>query len=389
MKSVTALFVRGTLIASAISLLTGTLVAPAVSGEIVLTTNLDYRGPVHRVAFESSGQVAWLATPRVLYEVRDKKAQEVDTGPSGEAKLHLAPGGSVYAWLVGGDAPNGLFTVELGTLPPNPLAKLRLKDFPFGFTALYLGERGRLIATATPLNDPEGLEGKFLYVFWSSDGKRLHDITLEGYHVGVVDATGTALVLLGKAEAIAFSAIGKQLWRHTGSYRKAAIAKDGNVALLNPAQKNGIQEVHARSGNQVATLKMPSAVHHLALSDDGSKGAIAIDQGRLFLLAPQTGKVKEVPFLPADKTFFVTALRFLDDNTLAVGAIQRTGNAPRFDYPNIAVVALNASDGKVLFQSKFPLEQPTTYTPSIDVTYGVRRFAAHTPHKTFLIEIDP
>lgn len=307
----------------------------------------------------------------------------------------MAPGGGIYAWLVPGKAASGLFTVRLVKIPKEPIAELRLKEFPFGFSTLYLGGAGRLIVTKTPLDNVEGLGGDFLYVFWSSKGGINSKVTLKGRRMGVVDVAGDALLLLGEQDAIAFRNDGTKIWELKGNYRRGALADGGSVALLNPAPGDATREVHVYK-DHVGThiIKMPTPVHDLALAADGSEGAIAVDEGGLFFIFPQLCghdgcTPRKASFLPDDdRAFFITAVQFVDPRTVAIGVIQRVGTGPRFKFPAGAIFAVN-TEGTVLFDAPVTLKQPATWTPSIDVTYGVPFFAAHTPHRALLVSLVP
>ncbi len=355
-----------------------------------LQVDQDYQGAVQSIAFDSSGDV-WMATGQTLYKVQADKPQAVDAVAGKYDRLALAPSGGIYAKLVTGSVPAGLFTVQLVETPKKQIAELRLPDFPFGFGALYLGGTGQLIVTASPLDSLEGLGGRFLYVFWSSDGRKLSTVTLDGLHVGIVDAGGNALLLLGDKDAMALSNEGKQLWKLDGRFRNGALAANGTVALLNPGQKQDIGEVRVFSKGKVTSIKMPSAVYEMALAADGSIGAVAIDDGKLFFVSPASCErppcgLKEVPPLPVDGTFLITATRFVNPTTLAIGVIQYVGAAPRLTFLAGAALAINTS-GKVLFKTNFKLEQPATWTPALDVSYDAPFFGAHTPDRALIVSL--
>jgi hypothetical protein len=365
------------------------LARPSLVAELV--RDRDYEGAVQSVVFDASGD-AWMATRQALYRVRDGKSQRVDAAAGKYDQLALAPGGGLYARLVAGRGQGGLFTVELVQIPQKPIAKLRLPDFPFGFKAVYLGRAGRLIVTVSPLDGPERLDGDFLYVFWSGEGKILAKVTLEGLRSGVVDVGGDALLLLGGSDAIAFSRVGKQLWKLDGKFRNGVLAASGTVALLNPAAKKSIREVHVFQNGTVTPLTMRSPVYDLALAADGSDGAVAIDEGELFFVTPRSCERQQCALraasrLPIEGTFLISAMRFTGPTTVAIGVINRVGATSPFTYPSAAALAVNTS-GKVLFRTGVTLEQPATWAPSIDVTYGVQFFAAHTQQRALIVRLD-
>lgn len=359
---------------------------PQVRTPLELHAYRDYAGPVQRLTVDARGQIAWLATPSALYEVRGGAPRVVDAGPGGGAQLYLAPGGGLHAWMIPGQAPKGLFTVQLMAPPARRLAELRLEKFPHGFGALYMGASGRLVVTASPLDDWQGLSGRFLYVFWSAEGKRLADHTLDGPRIGVVDPAGTAIVLMGPSEAVAYNAGGQELWRSKGRYRKAALAADGMVALLNPAGREGLDEVHVVRAGKSSVVRIPTPVHDLALSPDGAQGVIAGDQGRYFLLPADGGQVREAQRLPVEGTFYITAIHFLDAKTLVLGVARQDGKATPRRFSQGVVLAVGI-DGKVVFQRSLRLED-STFAPLVEVMPGGSTIAAFTPQRALFLSAD-
>ncbi len=385
---------RGWLLATvglALTLRGGALTAaPGLESEIEIGTN--YRGSVQSIAFEDA-RTAWIATTNTLYRYHGGQPQVVTTAPDTRTRVMLAPGGRFYAWLVHDVPQSGLFTVELFQTPDKRIAKLRLASAPYGFSALYLGSKGELIVTKTPLDDPEGLKGDFLYAFWSKTGRMLGKVTLPASRTGVVDVTGQALLLLGPSDAIAYRNNGRELWKLQGTYRAAALAARGSIALLNPADATAINQVDVYRDHRVTRITMTAPVFELALTDDGATGAIAVDEGVIQLLKPRqcnlvTCTTRATDVMQRTGTYQITAMQFVDAKTLAVGAIQRVGTAPRYSYPAGAVAILDAS-GHVVFSSPVTLTQPTTWAPVIDVSYGVRFFAAHTPYRALFVRVDP
>jgi hypothetical protein len=358
----------------------------------VFEAGSDYQGSVQGIAFDRSGD-AWMATRQTLYRVQGGRVQAVAAARSRGTQLALAPGGRFYAWLVPDNVPGGLFTVQLVEIPDKPIAEIRLPDYPYGFGALYLGGAGQLIVTVTPLDNREGIGSAFQYFFWSSKGRLLSSVALPGRRVGVVDAGGTALLLLGESDAIAFDKDGKQLWKLDGSFRKAALAANGTIALLNPSQENAISEVHVYRNDTLTRVAMSSPVHDLALTADGSDGAVAIDRGQLAFLTPRSCEQRQcslrpVSPLPVAGTFYISEMRFVDAKTLAVGVIQRTGASPPYTYPAGGILVVTDA-GRVAFNSPVTLVQPSPGRPLIDVTYGVRAFAARTPHRALFVDLAP
>jgi hypothetical protein len=351
----------------------------------------DYQGPVARIAFGHNGQ-AWMATSEALYRVREK-AELIPTLGTKDDLFALAPGGEIYARLVPGRNSSGLFSVHLFRVPDKPIGDLLLRESPLGFGTLYLGGAGKLIATVSPLSDPEGLAGNFLYAFWSRDGHLLSKATVAGRRIGVVDVTGDTLLLLGERDAIAFRNDGKHLWKIDGGFRSAAIADKGKIALLNPSEAGAINEVFVYRNGDIARLRLPSPVYDLAMPADGSVGAVAIDAGNLFLVSPKScdrgacAKPKGVALDGVSGDFLITAVRFVDLRTMAIGILKRSGTAPDYIYPTALALAIDTS-GKLVFKRDISIHQPATWTPSIDVTYGVRAFAAHTPERSLFVRLD-
>ena len=371
-----------------------------MAGAPVLITELeidrDYRGPVHSIAFDAKG-VAWIATPEVVYKVaQGGKPEPVESTPRKYFQRALAPRGGLYAGLVTENVPGGLFTIELVPLSGGPEVRLRHKDFPFGFGELYLGGAGELIVTATPLDSVERLGGRFLYIFWSRSGQPLSQVTLMGRRTGVVDVAGNALLLLGETEAIAFSKEGQELWRLDESFRMGALAADGRLALLNPAEKSRISEVHVVESGKVTRIDMRSTVYELALTADGSVGAVAVNEGGLSFISPETcirslcepRAVESLPVAPVGGTFLISSMRFVNSTTLVVGVIRRVGDPSDYIYPSGAVLVVPTS-GQPVFVKDVALKQRATWAPLIDVTYGLQYFAARTPHKALLWSLGP
>lgn len=349
-----------------------------------LRADRDYSGPTQRVVVDSASQVTWLATPSTLYEISDGVPRVVDKGPGDGAQLALAPAGGFHAWLVRGQAPGGLFTIQLMAAPARRVAELKMEKFPYGFGALYLGAGGNLVVTATPLDDWQGLSGRFLYIFWNRDGKRLGDATLNGPRIGVVDPTGSAIVLLGETEVVAFGAGGQEIWRLPGRFRKAALADGGKLALLNPAERERLGQVVIVRNGKATVTRIPTPVHDMALSPDGSRGVIVGDIGRYFHVEVDSAEVKESAPLSMDGTFYITAARFLDEKTVVMGVAQRESKSSK-RFTRGAVVAVGL-DGQILLQRSIKIED-NTFAPLLGVTPGSRTFAAFTPQSTLILSV--
>ena len=354
-----------------------------------LSSNKNYQGQIQRGAVDAQQRITYIATRAALYEVKDdKKIRIIAQYPKEEkeAKLALAPGGGVYAWVIPHPSWRGLFLVRLFNISGNKIAELSLKNKnpPHGFGALYLGFQGKLIVTATPLDDWEGIRGRFQFTFWNQLGRIVNSVVLGGRHMAVLDPAGEAILLLGDKEAIAFSHDGKELWRHPGKFRKAAIAKSGNLALLNPSSSQAIKQVHIfMSSHEPTKVELPTPVHGLTLAADGSSAVVIGDQGRYFYLDPSAGKYQEGKRLPFDGTFYIFNSKFVDSQTLALGVQHRTSKAT-WEKATIIIIDQN---GNPLFQKEFPLREATSFIPGIDVTFGSRFIIGFTEDTTILMEL--
>jgi len=359
---------------------------PALGVRVIadLLAGRDYFGVVQRAAMDCMGQVAYLATPSTLYRVENGQAQPLAERPEENARLQLAPGGGMFAWLLPEPAVQGLYTVRLMQIPDRRLAELRLAAFPFGFAALYLGFEGKLIVTASPLDDWHGFQGRVQYTFWDTQGMVLKEVVFPTHQLGVLDPSGTSILFLGQAEAVAFSAAGDELWRLPGRFRKAAIADSGRFALLNPAASDAIDQVHVFSGpGQPLVIRVATPVHHLVATPDGSEAVIVGDAGRYFSFDRASGTAQEAPPLPLGGTFYVMDAEFVDADSLAFGVLQRVGQPPNVTWPT-ATIAILDRGGRLAFQRDFPVEEPSASEPAIDLTFGGCSFVGFTHDNTII-----
>jgi hypothetical protein len=353
----------------------------------------DYQGAVQRVAFDASGN-AWIVTTRTLYRATGGTLEAIDTVAVRSDKLSIAPAGSRYVKLTQGEAPASLFTGELVETPKKPVAKLRLNEFPHGFVSIFLGGDGRLIVTISPLQDPEGLRGDFLYVFWSRDGNELARVVLDKRLAPVVDVTGEAILLMGETDAIAFRNDGQRLWKLDGRYRAGALAGKGTIALLNPAEQRGISEVRVYDNGRLTSVGTAAPVSALALTADGSMGAVGLTTGEVHVVSPPScdtttcKPLRKVMGLDESLTYAVTSLRFVDTKVLAIGRIQGEGPEPQVVYRGAEVVATTIDSSQALFRRVLPLDQPATWSPTLDATFGLRTFAAYTPRRALLVTLE-
>jgi len=344
-------------------------------------------GPVQRGVVDPEGKVVHLATLSTLYEIQDGKVQRIIEQPEKEARLALAPGGGIYSWLCPHPQRRGHFYVKLFDLPGKGMAELKLKEFPYGFGTLYLGLKGKLIVTASALDDPDGIRGRFQINFWNQQGEMLEKVILEGRQAGVKDLSGEAILFLGEKEATAFSASGKKLWPRplTGRFRKAAIARGGKLALLNPGLSKNIHQVLVYKGEgEPMIVNVPTPVHNLTLAGDGSLAVVVGDQGRYFFLDPKNGGLKEGRRLPLEGTFYIRNLKPVDDHTVVMGVIHREGEPPKVTWPKGTIIVIDR-EGRVAFQKEFPIRVATAFIPQVDVTFGSRFVIGYTEDATVLI----
>jgi hypothetical protein len=363
-----------------------TLTPAAATVAWQLFTDEDYVGPVQRAAVVEGGQAVYLATLAALYRVDDMGVQLAAERPEEEARLVLAPGGEVYAWLIPQVEWQGLFYIRLMDMSGRQFAELQLDEFPYGFGTLYLGFQGQLILTASPLEDWEGVSGQFLYAFWNLDGQRLADVVLPR-QLGFPDPNGTAILLLGQEEALAFSSSGEELWRLSGQYRAAALAQDGNLALLNPEATAAIDEVHIFSGGGEPTVvQIATPVHDMILVPDGSRALIVGDQGRYWYLQPLSADLQEAPLLPYDGRFYISDAEFLTQDWVTLSGLHREGELPNHTWPSGTILVLDQA-GNTAFEQTFDIREPLAHIPAIDVTLGQTLFAGYTEDTIILVDL--
>jgi hypothetical protein len=359
---------------------------------IELEEGRDFQGRIRHATVDQHG-TAWFSTYRDLLKVERGRAVVVVPGVPNGPLVAVAPGGERYALLDSRRAAYGQFAVELLDLnrPASSLAVLQATEPPFGFGALHVGRSGRILVGVTALDDPEGLKGDFRHTFWSNDGKDQVSAVLEGSRIGILDEQGESILLIGDSDAAAFRNDGTLLWTVNGNFRKGALAQAGETALLNPV--GGIDEVHLiRSGSSTQILRMPAPVYDLAITPDGTLGAVAAGAGRIFIIELQScpGKAcrpRQLPALPVIGTHYVTSLRFISGRSLALGVIQAAGAGPfRRFYGGIVLVL--ATTGALEFQDAIELPEPATWSPSLDVTFGSPVFAAYTPKSVMVVRVE-
>jgi len=359
-----------------------------VDGKVAyeLRTHKELPAPVQRAAIDPELHTVRLATRGNLYKMEKKAAQPVTKGPAPNAQLVLAPGGLVYAWLVPAGGPAQLWDIHLRSISDDFLAKLKPEEAPHGFGAIYLGFRGKLIVTVTPIDDWQGIHGRFRYTFWNLKGRALNVLIRPTCETGIMATDGKSFLLLGREEAAAYSPSGKQLWRLKGRYRNGAIAGDGYLALLNPSSRKQLNQVVVFSGSgKPAVLDMPTPVHHLVLAPDGS-AVVGGDRGRYFFLDPAKARFKEGKRLPFDAELFLSELGFVDHDTLAIGVLQREGDPPRHSWPRGGLAIVKRS-GEILFRKEYPISRPISSRPAVNMTFDVPIVIGFTLDMTVRIDL--
>lgn len=363
-----------------VGLCLGLLCAGASAQQKELRTGIDFRAPIARAAVLGPEDLV-LATHAELYRVRDGKvALAVRREP--ESRLVLAPGGRLYAWVrVISDVRRPVTEVRLHVLDREGDVLLRIEKAA-GEAELILGADGKLILTRAPEIDWEGRLGDFRYTFWSADGRQLRSHSLP-YGPYVLADDGSAIVVLTPQAAHAFSPAGAPLWRAEGHYRKGALSSEGRVALLNPADRKSLREIHVVTGGQRGrTLLLPTAVHHLAVTPDGRRGAVAGDRGRYFFLDVARAALREGRTLPAEGgTPYIFDLELAEQGRVALmGILHRSKETQR--WPRASVIAMRMN-GRAVFSTTFDVDDPTAGEPSIDIRAGDATFVAYTRDRLF------
>jgi hypothetical protein len=353
-----------------------------------LRSDKDYQGAVLRGVVDAKGRESYLATAACLYRVKDGRTKLIAEQPERDARLSLAPGGGIYGWLTQKSSWKGLFSVRLHDISGAYLSELRLKEFPYGFGSLYLGFQGRLIVTSSPLDDWQGLVGKFRIVFWGRDGVMLSSFVLEGRHSAVLDPSGDAILFLGEKGARAFSASGKELWGLRGNFRKAALAQRGRIAILNPSEAGAINQVVIfRGEGKPVKAKAPTPVHGLTMTPDGSLAVVIGDKGRYFHLDLREATLREAQRLPLKGNFFIFNAEFVNEGTLVFGALERVGESREEIWPRGTIIVVDR-EGNIAFDKVFPVSQATSFYPAVSAAFGGRYVIGFTQESAILIELD-
>jgi hypothetical protein len=356
-----------------------------------LEAGRDFQGPAHYATVDDNG-VAWIAAPRQLYRIEHGTPIPVGPPVSAGGKIVLAPSGERLARLVRGKSRFGHFVVDLVD-PSAPAVTIATLTAPSGlnaFSGIYVGRRGNVLVTTTPEDNAEAIAGRFTYAFWSKSGQYRNSLTLPGPRMGVLNEKGDAILLFGETGVDAIQQDGTLLWNLTKSYRSGVLANGGEIAILNPALE--IDEVHLVNRGAVAVSRLAAPVHAIAVTPDGAVAAVATDKGRVYLLdlqscRPDVCTPTELRRLPIHGTYYVSDIRFVDSETLAIAIFRSTGTprSERFDEGAVLVVTTR---GGTKLRKQIPLPQPPTWSPLLNVTYGQREFVAYTRDTVYLIEVD-
>jgi hypothetical protein len=337
--------------------------------------------PVVRGVAEPGGDAAWLATPGALYRVEQGAPRLVSKPPAEGARLQLAPGGGVYAWVVTtGTAKRHSTRIELYRLDGDRIATIEPEP-ALGPDELLLGFEGKLILTFAPLDDPEGGRGRFRYTFWDLSGRRLGAVTLPKA-IPILAADGSAVALLTEKDAQVFSAAGTALWTVAGAYRKGALTSGGRRAAFNPQARGSLDAiVLVDGGRQRATLKIPTAVHHLATSPDGELVVVAGDRGRHFVI--ERDRVREGrPVAPDKGTPYVFDLEVAGPDAIVMGVLYRRPEQHPAWVAG-AILAFNRR-GTLTFRHDFAIREATGTVPGVDVQWGAGAFVGYTRESAIL-----
>lgn len=364
------------------------LAAPLLAqvGEVAweLRVTRDLPAPVVRGAVDADGKAVWLATHAALFRVGDGRAQPASKQPAADARLLLAPGGGVYAWVVPDEnLRNPTTRITLHRTSGEMLAELKTEPAA-GLEVMFLAFRGKAIVTAAPLDDPEGTRGRFRLTFWALDGRALASALLDERPNLVFAQDGSAALHLGAKSARAFTSEGRIAWTLAGAFRKAAICCGGARAVLNPSEAGALSNVVFAEGDHVVgRVAVPTAVHHLAMSPGGETVIAAGDMGRWFQVArgrrprerraPATGRL--IPY--------IFDLEVPAADTVVFGILHRAGEQRGAAWPAGSILAVRRN-GSVLFRRDFEIADPSGFVPNVDIAPGEKTFVGRTREAVIL-----
>jgi hypothetical protein len=214
-----------------------------------------------------------------------------------------------------------------------------------------------------------------------------------GKWIDILDENGQSLLLLRESNVESYRSKTVPNWTVPGSFRKGVLGQAGQSALLNSAQR--INEVHVvQSGRVTEVRRFRSPVHDLAITPDGSRGVVATGDGKLYLVEMRVGSVSitEFPPLSIQSRDYVTAIRFVDRDLIAVGAIQFYGSSPfeRFYAGAVQVLEISRSGplrAERVFEEAIRLPVSATWSPELDVTFGSGFLAAFSPEAAIFVKL--
>lgn len=141
--------------------------------------------------------------------------------------------------------------------------------------------------------------------------------------------------------------------------------------------------------NTMHGIHILAPVHHLVLAPDSDRdgaGGVGGDRGRYFFLDPAGAQFKEGKRLPFDAELFLSELKFVDHDTLAVGVLQGEGDPPRNRWSRSGLAIVTRS-GKVLLRQEYPISRPISSRPAVDVTFDVPTVIGYTLYTTVRIDL--
>ena len=121
---------------------------------------------------------------------------------------------------------------------------------------------------------------------------------------------------------------------------------------------------------------------------------VATGDGELKLIEIRSAAVsiRRLPRLSILSRYYVTAIRFINRDSVAVGVIQFYGQRPFERFYGGAVQVLKISGvgpfwGEQIFETAISQSEPATWSPALDVSYGSDTFAAYTPEAAIFVAI--
>jgi hypothetical protein len=352
----------------------GTLLKPAWE----LGTNR-FTGEIRQIALDPRTAEAFIGTSTKLYRFQDGREEPPPVEPpAGSLHLLLAPGGDLIAWLLPHPEVSGLYRARVTDVTGNNPRFLQLEEFPHGIGGAYLGLQGKFIVTASPLDDREGMNGRFLYTFWKADGTRRGEVRFPESQSVVLDRAGQAAVFLGESRAACHDAAGGLVWSLDGTFRDGALAADGKLAVLCPSLSGNLRAVWIFRGTGEPTkVEAPAPVQGVRIAPDLSRALLLGPDARYFILRLAGGEVSEGAELPADGACRIMDADFVGPDRLAFGVRLRTGTPAEPRWLEAATIAVDLK-GKALVRQELKPSAPVGGFPRIVVDVRGRSYVAYT-----------